>query len=86
MTGYAVEEFYARSPLWLEDISVREHQSVMLAWHRHLAGENFDCQYQLSADNGDRWFHSRFIYLRDATGENTGVVGMVTDITAQKLI
>ena len=86
--GCAVEELYSPLPSWLGRIPAQERNEIILAWQRHLAGENFDCQYRLQEHNNndhkgmlnDRWLHSRFIYLQNSAGENTSIVGIVRDI------
>ena len=82
--GYGIEELYSPSKSWLEKVHPTERDEITLAWHKHSAGENFDRQYRLQEHNSHRWLHSRFIYLHDAEGKNTSIVGIVRDITAQK--
>ena len=80
----AVEELYSPSLSWLKKIHLEDREWIKLAWHKHLTGENFDCQYRLQEHNSDRWLHARFIYLQDAEGKNISIVGIVKDITAQQ--
>ena len=81
------------SSSWLERIHLEDRERIKLAWHKHLAGENFDCQYRLPKYNSElargevlreRWLHVRFIYLQDGSAENTSIVGIVKDITTQQ--
>ena len=79
-----VEELYSPSQSWLNKIHSKDRERIELAWQKHLAGENFDCQYRLQKYNSECWLHARFIYLQDALTENTSIVGIVRDITAQQ--
>ena len=82
--GYTVEQLYSPSQSWLKEIYGERRNETSLAWQKHLAGENFDCQYQLQKYNSQRWLHSRFIYLKNERGENTSIVGIVKEVTVSK--
>ena len=82
--GFDIKNLYLPSAPWLATIHPIERDEVNCAWQKHLAGENFDCQYRLQESNSHRWLHSRFIYLQNASGKNTSIVGIVRDITGQK--
>ena len=75
-----VTELYS-SESWLEQIQSQNRLEVARAWKQHLAGANFDRQYQLKSDRSIR---SRFIYLQDSTGVNTTIVGVVTEATSSQ--
>ena len=84
--GCGIESLYLSSSSWIATIHPEDRERVNLAWQKHLTGENFDREYRVIKDNGDRWLHARFIYLRDAKGNNTSIVGIVRDITALKQV
>ena len=93
LLGCSVREFYAPSLSWLNSVVPELRNDITLAWQAHLNGENFDREYRIVTQDCqnrtderlcDRWLHSRFIYLRDSTGINQTIVGIVRDITAQK--
>ena len=65
------------SSTWITTVHPEDREQVSIAWQRHLAGENFDCQYRVVTDDGDRWLHCRFIYLQNSAGENTSIIGIV---------
>ena len=79
--GCQVEEVYLPS-VWISSVHPEDRERVKVAWQKHLAGENFDCEY--IAENGDRW-QSRFVYLQNSAGQNSTIIGIVRNITAQKL-
>ena len=84
--GCRVEELYSPSQSWITIIDPQYRDEITFAWQKHLAGENFDRQYRLQKNNSERWLHSRFIYLQEAEGKNTSIVGIVKDVTAQKQV
>ena len=83
LLGCRIEELYLASPSWIATVHPEDKKGVALAWQRHLAGANFDRQYRV-VNNSDRWLHCRFIYLQNAAGENTSIIGIVKEITSQQ--
>ena len=79
------EELYSCSPVWIAAVHAKDRETVNLAWQKHLLGENFNCEYRVAENCEYRWLHGRFIYLQNAVGQSSTIVGMVTDVTAQKL-
>ena len=81
--GCQMEEVYEPSAIWITSVHPEDRERVKTAWQRHLGGENFDCEYKVLS-NGDRW-NSRFVYLQNSAEQNSTIIGIVRNITAQKL-
>ena len=82
--GHSVKNLYS-SQSWLNQVETQQRQKISLAWQRHLAGENFDQEYRLVNKKGERWLHSRFIYIQEQSQENfLIIIGIVKDITTEK--
>ena len=82
--GCGIDEFYLPSPSWMATIHPEDRQQVTIAWHNHLAGENFDRQYRVVKDNCARCLHSRFTYLQNSSGESSSIVAIVREITVSE--
>lgn len=90
MLGYGPDEMPPRLETWTSNIHPDDSAQVKRALHDHLEGRRhrYMAEYRLRNRNGHYlWVHdSGRVSHRDAAGRPTRVVGMVHDITEQKML
>lgn len=90
MLGYGPDEMPPRLETWTSNIHPDDSAQVKRALHDHLEGRRhrYMAEYRLRNRNGHYlWVHdSGRVSHRDAAGRPTRVVGMVHDITDQKML
>lgn len=87
LLGFNDSEIPNRIDDWMRLIHPEDQGSVAVEVRRALAGETriFDATHRMVAKDGRvRWFLCRGCVLRDARGQAVRMVGLDTDITAQR--
>ncbi|HRD96049.1 MAG TPA: diguanylate cyclase [Rubrivivax sp.] len=90
MLGYGPDEMPPRLETWTSNIHPDDSAQVLRSLHDHLEGRRnrYLAEYRLRNRNGHYlWVRdSGRVSHRDAAGQPTRVVGMVHDITEQKML
>jgi PAS domain S-box-containing protein len=89
MLGYADHELSDRIDEWSERVHPDDHEAFMQALKRHLEGlsARLEHEHRLRHRDGSwRWVTARASLVRDATGEPSRIVGLMSDITARKRV
>jgi diguanylate cyclase (GGDEF)-like protein/PAS domain S-box-containing protein len=90
MLGYGPDEMAPRLETWTSNMHPDDSAQVMRILHDHLEGRRnrYVAEYRLRNRNGHYlWVRdSGRVSHRDAAGQPTRVVGMVHDITEQKML
>jgi PAS domain S-box-containing protein len=89
MLGYADHELSDRIDEWTERIHPNDQESFMEALKRHLEGgtARLEHEHRLRHHDGAwRWVAARASLVRDAAGEPSRIVGLLSDITPRKRI
>src|SRR5688572_17332119 len=89
--GPKTSETYGRLPtdlrraeFWIEAIHPEDKPSVIEAWQRMRAGDNFDLEYRIVRPDGVvRWLNDRAYLVRGAAGEPERIDRVARDITAE---
>jgi len=89
MTGYSCESLYENPQAWIESICEEDITVVREKIRKRLAGElqgPSKMDYRIRAADGKvRWLRSNITPLSDETGQVVRLIGLVEDVTAQKL-
>jgi PAS domain S-box-containing protein len=89
MMGYADHELSDRIDEWIERVHPEDHDSLMQALKRHLEGGSARLEHEHRVshrDGGWRWVAARASLVRDAAGQPSRIVGLISDITMRKRI
>lgn len=89
MIGYADHELSDRIDEWTERVHPEDQEAFMQALRRHLEGHTvrFEHEHRLRHhDGGWRWIAARASLVRDAGGNASRIIGLISDITARKRV
>ncbi len=83
---WRMSEAEIRERGWTERVHPDDLPGLLTGWvEANKRGVPFDLEYRLMLPDGElRWIHGRSEVLRDATGEVSGAIGTVDDITERK--
>jgi PAS domain S-box-containing protein len=87
LLGYADQELSDRIDEWCQRIHPEDSERVLQELRDHLEGRTprLESEHRLLHRDGSwRWAFARATALRDAQGEPTRLVGLVSDISARK--
>jgi PAS domain S-box-containing protein len=89
VTGYSCESLYENPHAWIESICEEDNALVREKIRERLSGElqgQSQIEYRIRTANGlVRWLRSKITPVSDDTGEVVRLIGLVEDITAQKI-
>jgi PAS domain S-box-containing protein len=89
VTGYSCESLYENPQAWIESICQEDNALVRETVRKRLSGERqgqSKMDYRIrTADGRVRWLRSKITPVSDDTGQVVQLIGLVEDITAQKL-
>jgi PAS domain S-box-containing protein len=86
--GYKPEEVYAKPMLIADTIHPQWREYFRDEWNKLLNG-NVSPYYEykcITSDGKEKWLHQRNVLIRDENGTPAALEGIVTDITARKII
>lgn len=90
MLGYGPDEMTPHVETWSDNIHPEDRAQVLFLLNEHLNGRlmRYEAEYRLSNRNGHHlWVRDRGkVCERDARGQPTRVVGMVQNVTDQKML
>jgi PAS domain S-box-containing protein len=89
MIGYADHELSDRIDEWIERVHPEDHDGLMQALKRHLEGSSARLEHEHRVshrDGGWRWVAARASLVRDAAGQPSRIVGLISDITMRKRV
>jgi PAS domain S-box-containing protein len=89
MIGYADHELSDRIDEWIERVHPDDHDSLMQMLKHHLEGHSARLEHEHRIrhnDGGWRWVAVRASLVRNAGGEPSRIVGLLSDITARKRV
>jgi PAS domain S-box-containing protein len=89
MIGYADHELSDRIDEWTERVHPDDGEAFMQALRRHLEGHTarFEHEHRLRHhDGGWRWIAARASLVRDAGGNASRIIGLMSDITPRKRV
>ncbi len=89
MIGYADHELSDRIDEWVERVHADDQEAFMQALKRHLEGHTVRLEHEHRVRHHDgawRWVAARASLVRDAAGEPSRIVGLMSDITPRKRV
>jgi PAS domain S-box-containing protein len=89
LLGYAENELSDRIDEWSKRIHPDDSERALLELRAHLEGRSMrlDSEHRLRHRDGSwRWVNARAMAVRDAAGEPSRLVGLVSDISARKQV